>query len=173
MDLTKLEEAISVQPIDLKTIYKEFEVSNKEELEKMYIGNLKLIKPEFNDFYGYEILESIYQNSIEDGENKFFEELMLITTFLIYLCDYKEIILNAYIKSLGMVNFIYLSKSILDKNDKFNFLNNIYRDYKQDKYSNRVYETITQVVEELKEQMEEIDLAEVSKQIEEFNKKQK
>jgi len=153
MQLVK--EAVQGEAVDTQKVFEAFGVENKEMFKAVVRENLEYAKPEFNDLYGFESLENVFEQSMI-RPNTFFEELMKISVFLISFCGYDNTFIKASVEIIGMVEFVYLAE-VLKKNSRYQFFAKAYEGYKTDLYAKQTKDLLGKFIGQMENTFEEFD----------------
>ena len=167
MDYTVLQKILEKDDVEPKKIWKFFGAKTQQEMEQFIVDNLKLINITMDDSYIYLAPDMIYKNTVEQNHNVFYEKLMTISFFLRGFASYNDDMIVAFSKSIGMIKFVFLAENTLKENIYYQLLKESYQEYKKDKYFREQTSTVLQLFEEIANQVENMDLTETRKILDE------
>lgn len=131
MDLKKLEELLEDKS-EIKDLFEFFNVKDAEDAAILWQKNLEMAKFKWNDEVGYGSLELLYEKTTKEDNNTFYQELIKETLFLRTFCDYNVDIITAFVNMIGVLHFIFITRTFLKKMPEYEFFLEMYNEYKQD-----------------------------------------
>lgn len=131
MNLKKLEKMIDSR-VEVEELFEFFNVKNKEEVIELWKNNLNVLRFVWNDGIGYESLKLLYEKTTEEDGNTFYQELMKESLFLRTFCNYNIDVITAFVRMIGILQFIYITRTFLKKSEEYQFFIEMYDEYKKD-----------------------------------------
>lgn len=131
MDLEKLANMIK-EAVEVKDLMDFFDIKNEEEAASLWSKNLDILNFKWNDEIGYASLELLYDKTTMNENNTFYQELMKESLFLITFCDYDTDVITAFARMMGVLHFIYITRTYLKKMPEYQFYLEMFNEYKQD-----------------------------------------
>lgn len=166
MNYEILEKLLDRENLDIKKIWKFFGAENKEGITDIIIKNFKEIQLNPDDAFIYGSAEAVYEACIENNHNIFYEKLVIISFFLKGFANYNDVVIQAFIQSIGTVSFILTFEKIFKDNQAYDFFKNAIKEYKQDKYFREQTDRVLTMFNEVADQFENLDLKEAKHIIE-------
>ena len=168
MNYEVLDKLLDKQDVDVKKIWKFFGASTYEEMKDLVIKNFESAKIEADDTFIYMSPETIYEDIAENRYNIYHERLVVASFFLKGFANYEDVVTQAFIKSLGLINFLLVFESVFNNNNAYIFFRDSIKEYKTDKYFREQTDRVLQVFNEMGDQLENIDLTETKEILEQF-----
>ena len=168
MNYTILKKLLKKDELTKEEIWKFFNVDSELKMEETVRATLNTLKIKIDDGLIYIGPEMIYQSSIDHQHNIFYEKLMVVSYFLKGFADYNDELTEAFIKSLGLVKFVFIAEDVLENNKQFSFYKNAYLEYKKDKYFREQTDRMVNIFDAMTEEIKNVDFDEIKKLTEEF-----
>lgn len=163
MNYKMLDKLLSKEDLKKEQVWKFFGVDTEESMEKLIIDNLKLIKIEPDDGFIYISPKNIYENSLNSETNIFYEKLILISFFLKGFAKYEDIAIQGFVRSVGLMKFIFIAEQYLADNPYYKFFINAFKEFKHDKYFREQTDRMIKLFQELTDGIDKIDFNELKK----------
>jgi hypothetical protein len=168
MDYTALEKLLEQENLEPKKIWKFFGTETQKAMEDLIIENINSIKMDIDDGVVYLAPAMIYEIGLENSDNIFYEKLMQISFFLKGFAKYEDVIIEAFSKAIGVINFVFIAEKNLADNQFYQFFKESYNDFKQAKYFKEQTDRMLSIFDEIASQVENLDLEETKKILQEF-----
>lgn len=131
MDLKKLNKLLE-ERAETQEILDLFKLKDSDEAAVLWGKNLEKLKFKWNDEIGYGSLELLYDKTTEEDGNIFYQELMKESLFLRTFCDFDVNIITAFVRMIGVLRFVYITRTFLTKLPEYVFFLEMFNEYKQD-----------------------------------------
>lgn len=170
MDYKVLKKLLEKENLEPKELWQFFSTDSQKKMEELLVANLNDLKDGMDDGMVYIGPSMIYESSIENDHNIFYEKMMVISYFLKSFAKYDSVMIEAFIKAVGMMRFVYLGEKTLKTNDLFIFFKESFQEYKKDKYFREQTDRMVKMFDDITSEIEAIDLSEVRELAEEMKK---
>lgn len=170
MDYKVLKKLLEKENLETKELWQFFGTDSQKKMEELLVANLNDLKDGMDDGMVYIGPSMIYESSIENDHNIFYEKMMVISYFLKSFAKYDSVMIEAFIKAVGMMRFVYLGEKTLKTNDLFIFFKESFQEYKKDKYFREQTDRMVKMFDDITSEIEAIDLSEVRELAEEMKK---
>lgn len=170
MDYKMLKKLLEKENLEPKELWQFFGTDSQKKMEELLVANLNDLKDGMDDGMVYIGPSMIYESSIENDHNIFYEKMMVISYFLKSFAKYDSVMIEAFIKAVGMMRFVYLGEKTLKTNDLFIFFKESFQEYKKDKYFREQTDRMVKMFDDITSEIEAIDLSEVRELAEEIKK---
>lgn len=131
MDLKKLKKLLE-ERAETQEILDLFKLKDSDEAANLWGKNLERLKFQWNDEVGYGSLQLLYDKTTEEDGNIFYQELMKESLFLRTFCDFDVNIITAFVRMIGVLRFVYITRTFLNKLPEYVFFLEMFNEYKQD-----------------------------------------
>lgn len=131
MDLKKLNKLLE-ERAETQEILDLFKLKDSDEAAILWGKNLEKLKFKWNDEIGYGSLELLYDKTTEEDGNTFYQELMKESLFLRTFCDFDVNIITAFVRMIGVLRFVYITRTFLTKLPEYVFFLEMFNEYKED-----------------------------------------
>lgn len=131
MDARKLNKLLE-ERAETQEILDLFKLKDSDEAAVLWGKNLEKLKFKWNDEIGYGSLELLYDKTTEEDGNIFYQELMKESLFLRTFCDFDVNIITAFVRMIGVLRFVYITRTFLNKLPEYVFFLEMFNEYKQD-----------------------------------------
>jgi hypothetical protein len=131
MDLKKLNKLLE-ERAETQEILDLFKLKDSDEAAVLWGKNLEKLKFKWNDEIGYGSLELLYDKTTEEDGNTFYQELMKESLFLRTFCDFDVNIITAFVRMIGVLRFVYITRTFLTKLPEYVFFLEMFNEYKED-----------------------------------------
>lgn len=168
MNYDMLEKLLEKEDVDIKKIWKFFGAENKEGMIEIIIKNFKEAKLSPDNGFIYSAPDVIYDGSMNNNYNIYYEKILVISFFLKGFAQYEDVVTEAFIKSIGALNFILTFESIFKDNFYYIFFKDSFKEYKQDKYFREQTDRLLEVFNEIGKEFENINLKETKEILEQI-----
>jgi hypothetical protein len=170
MDYKVLKKLLQKENLEPKELWQFFGIDSQKKMEELLVANLNDLKDGMDDGMVYIGPSMIYESSIENDHNIFYEKMMVISYFLKSFAKYDSMMIEAFIKAVGMMRFVYLGEKTLKTNDLFIFFKESFQEYKKDKYFREQTDRMVKMFDDITSDIEALDLTEVKQLAEEMKK---
>jgi len=161
MDTKLLKTILAKEDVTQKDIWTFFNVKNQKEMQEFIVLNLNTVKNNPDDGMVYIGPDMIYETSMNNEHNIFYEKMMVISYFLKSFAKYDNMIIEAFITSVGMVQFVFIAEKILKDNEHFVFFKNAYQEYKKDRYFREQTARVISIFDTITQEIEKLDIKEI------------
>ena len=159
MNYEMLQDILNKNDLKPNKIWKFFGAKNEDEMKLLIENNLKDLKIQIDNGFIYLSLETMFESIDNKDTNTFFEDMMIISFFLKGFAKYEDIVTEAFIASVGTINFILIFEKVLGENEYYQFFKKAFKQYKQDRYIRNQTDKLLDVFNEIFEQFQNLDLA--------------
>jgi hypothetical protein len=161
MEIKLLKKLLEKENITQKEIWNFFAVENQKDMEDLIVSNLNNIKNNPDDGMVYIGPDMIYETSMSNEHNIFYEKMMVISYFLKSFSSYDNTFIEAFITSVGMVRFVFIAERTLNDNEYFVFFKNAYQEYKKDRYFREQTARVISIFDTITNEIEKLDIKEI------------
>lgn len=150
MDLKKLNKLLE-ERAETQEILDLFKLKDSDEAAVLWGKNLEKLKFKWNDEIGYGSLELLYDKTTEEDGNIFYQELMKESLFLRTFCDFDVNIITAFVRMIGVLRFVYITRTFLTKLPEYVFFLEMFNEYKQDLRFITEWKASTELLDQISE----------------------
>jgi len=172
MNIKKLEKLLEKENLNNEELFQFFDVKDKKEAVELWKKNLNDLKFEWSDEMGYDSFELIY-SKIEDLDkqaNVFYLEMMKISLFLRTFCNYDVDLISAFIRMIGVLQFGFISRKVLDNLDEYVYFSHMFEEHKKETKNFLEFSRSMEVLDQLEAASKEIDLKDIQSAAEDLSK---
>ena len=150
MDLKKLNKMLE-DKVETEKILEFFKLKDADEAADLWQKNLEKVKFEWNDEIGYGSLQLLYDKTTEEDGNIFYQELMKESLFLRTFCDYEVNLITAFVRMIGVLRFVYITRTFLSNMPEYVFFLEMFNEYKQDLRFITEWKASTELLDQISE----------------------
>lgn len=150
MDARKLNKLLE-ERAETQEILDLFKLKDSDEAAVLWGKNLEKLKFKWNDEIGYGSLELLYDKTTEEDGNIFYQELMKESLFLRTFCDFDVNIITAFVRMIGVLRFVYITRTFLTKLPEYVFFLEMFNEYKQDLRFITEWKASTELLDQISE----------------------
>lgn len=150
MDARKLNKLLESRA-ETQEILDLFKLKDSDEAAVLWGKNLEKLKFKWNDEIGYGSLELLYDKTTEEDGNIFYQELMKESLFLRTFCDFDVNIITAFVRMIGVLRFVYITRTFLTKLPEYVFFLEMFNEYKQDLRFITEWKASTELLDQISE----------------------
>jgi hypothetical protein len=150
MDLKKLNKLLE-ERAETQEILDLFKLKDSDEAAVLWGKNLEKLKFKWNDEIGYGSLELLYDKTTEEDGNTFYQELMKESLFLRTFCDFDVNIITAFVRMIGVLRFVYITRTFLTKLPEYVFFLEMFNEYKEDLRFITEWKASTELLDQISE----------------------
>ena len=150
MDARKLNKLLE-ERAETQEILDLFKLKDSDEAAVLWGKNLEKLKFKWNDEIGYGSLELLYDKTTEEDGNIFYQELMKESLFLRTFCDFDVNIITAFVRMIGVLRFVYITRTFLTKLPEYVFFLEMFNEYKEDLRFITEWKASTELLDQISE----------------------